>query len=79
MYPKVKKPYKSDVPGLHARLVIDYKILGPVFKMIWKRKPDLIIKNDFLNHFSFVLFSTNWWIPFNTHINFPFLNGVARA
>ncbi len=26
----------SDVPGLHSRLTIDYKILGPVFKAIWK-------------------------------------------
>jgi L-malate glycosyltransferase len=27
----------SDVPGGHARLQLDYKILGPVFKAIWKK------------------------------------------
>ena len=27
----------SDVPGKHARLKLDYKILGPVFKAIWKK------------------------------------------
>jgi len=27
----------SDVPGKHARLAIDYKILGPLFKLIWKK------------------------------------------
>lgn len=26
----------SDVPGLNSRLAIDYKILGPLFKNIWK-------------------------------------------
>jgi len=26
----------SDVPGANARLQLDYKILGPVFKRIWK-------------------------------------------
>jgi glycosyltransferase involved in cell wall biosynthesis len=25
----------SDVPGVHARLALDYKILAPVFKRIW--------------------------------------------
>jgi glycosyltransferase involved in cell wall biosynthesis len=27
----------SDVPGKHARLALEYKILGPVFKAIWKK------------------------------------------
>jgi len=27
----------SDVPGYNARLKLDYKLLGPVFKAIWKR------------------------------------------
>jgi len=32
----------SDVPGEHARLKIDYKILGPVFKRIWRRACALV-------------------------------------
>ena len=32
----------SDVPGEHARLKIDYKILGPVFKRIWRRASLLV-------------------------------------
>jgi len=32
----------SDVPGKHARLKLDYKILGPVFKAIWKKASVLI-------------------------------------
>lgn len=27
----------SDVPGQHARLQLDYRILGPVFRAIWKK------------------------------------------
>ena len=32
----------SDVPGEHARLKLDYKILGPVFKVIWKKAAALV-------------------------------------
>jgi glycosyltransferase involved in cell wall biosynthesis len=32
----------SDVPGEHARLKLDYKILGPVFKAIWKKAAALV-------------------------------------
>ncbi len=32
----------SDVPGEHARLKLDYKLLGPVFKFIWKKAAILI-------------------------------------
>ncbi|MCX5635116.1 MAG: glycosyltransferase family 4 protein [Planctomycetota bacterium] len=32
----------SDVPGKHARLAIDYKILGPLFKLIWKKASALV-------------------------------------
>jgi len=32
----------SDVPGEHARLQLDYKILGPVFKAIWKKAAGLV-------------------------------------
>jgi glycosyltransferase involved in cell wall biosynthesis len=32
----------SDVPGQHARLQIDYKVLGPVFKTIWKKAAVLV-------------------------------------
>ena len=32
----------SDVPGEHARLKLDYKILAPVFKAVWK-KADLLV------------------------------------
>jgi glycosyltransferase involved in cell wall biosynthesis len=32
----------SDVPGKHARLKLDYKILAPVFKAIWKKASALI-------------------------------------
>jgi len=27
----------SDVPGRHARLILEYKLLGPVFKAIWTK------------------------------------------
>ena len=32
----------SDVPGQHARLQLDYKILGPVFRAIWKKAAALV-------------------------------------
>jgi len=32
----------SDVPGEHARLKLDYKILGPVFRAIWKDAAALV-------------------------------------
>src|SRR3972149_1140603 len=32
----------SDVPGKHARLKLDYKILSPVFKSIWKRAAAIV-------------------------------------
>jgi len=32
----------SDVPGEHARLKLDYKILGPVFGAIW-RQADVLV------------------------------------
>jgi len=32
----------SDVPGQHARLQLDYKILGPVFRAIWKKASALV-------------------------------------
>jgi glycosyltransferase involved in cell wall biosynthesis len=32
----------SDVPGLHARLAIDYKILSPVFRAVWKKAAALV-------------------------------------
>jgi glycosyltransferase involved in cell wall biosynthesis len=32
----------SDVPGQHARLALDYKLLGPIFRAIWKRASALV-------------------------------------
>jgi glycosyltransferase involved in cell wall biosynthesis len=32
----------SDVPGKHARLKLDYKILGPLFGVIWKKATALV-------------------------------------
>jgi glycosyltransferase involved in cell wall biosynthesis len=32
----------SDVPGQHARLQLDYKILAPVFRAIWKKASALV-------------------------------------
>ncbi|MHC4146897.1 MAG: glycosyltransferase family 4 protein [Planctomycetota bacterium] len=32
----------SDVPGKHARLQLEYKILGPVFGTIWKKAAALV-------------------------------------
>jgi glycosyltransferase involved in cell wall biosynthesis len=44
----------SDVPGEHARLKFDYKILGPAFKVIWKKASAIVansqgLKNRALN------------------------------
>ncbi len=44
----------SDVPGRHARLQLDYKILAPVFRAIWKKAAALVacsegLKNRALN------------------------------
>ncbi|MBW8015242.1 MAG: glycosyltransferase family 4 protein [Planctomycetes bacterium] len=35
----------SDVPGQNARLALEYKLLGPLFKSIWK-KADAVIGNS---------------------------------
>ena len=32
----------SDVPGQHARLAVDYKLLGPLFKAIWTKASALV-------------------------------------
>ena len=32
----------SDVPGQHARLQLDYKILAPAFRAIWKKASGLV-------------------------------------
>ena len=44
----------SDVPGRHARFQLDYKILAPVFRAIWKKAAALVacsegLKNRALN------------------------------
>ncbi len=36
----------SDVPGEHARFKLDYKILGPVFKAIWKKAAVLVAPSE---------------------------------
>jgi glycosyltransferase involved in cell wall biosynthesis len=36
----------SDVPGEHARFKLDYKILGPVFKVIWKKAAALVTPSE---------------------------------
>ncbi len=36
----------SDVPGEHARFKLDYKILGPVFKAIWKKAAALVAPSE---------------------------------
>ncbi len=38
----------SDVPGGHSRLQLDYKILGPVFKAIWKKACILVTPSQAL-------------------------------
>ncbi len=40
----------SDVPGKHARLKIDYKILGPIFKLIWKNAVALVACSEGLKN-----------------------------
>ena len=40
----------SDVPGEHARLKLDYKILGPVFKAIWKKAAALVAPSEGLKN-----------------------------
>jgi len=40
----------SDVPGKHARLKIDYKILSPVFKLIWKNAAALVACSEGLKN-----------------------------
>jgi len=32
----------SDVPGIHSRLQLDYKILGPLFKAIWRKAAAIV-------------------------------------
>ncbi|MGD2094347.1 MAG: glycosyltransferase family 4 protein [Phycisphaerales bacterium] len=36
----------SDVPGQHARLKLDYKILAPVFRAIWKNAAILVTPSE---------------------------------
>jgi L-malate glycosyltransferase len=36
----------SDVPGDNTRLQLDYKILGPIFKAIWKNSSGLVACSD---------------------------------
>jgi glycosyltransferase involved in cell wall biosynthesis len=36
----------SDVPGKNARLAMDYKILGPLFKSIWKGAQGVVACSD---------------------------------
>jgi len=40
----------SDVPGKHARLQLDYKILAPVFKLIWKNAAALVACSEGLKN-----------------------------
>jgi len=40
----------SDVPGEHARFKLDYKILGPVFKAIWKKAAALVTPSEGLKN-----------------------------
>jgi glycosyltransferase involved in cell wall biosynthesis len=40
----------SDVPGEHARLKLDYKILGPVFGAIWKKAAALVTPSEGLKN-----------------------------
>jgi len=40
----------SDVPGEHARFKLDYKILGPVFKVIWKKAAALVTPSEGLKN-----------------------------
>ncbi|MHC4109706.1 MAG: glycosyltransferase family 4 protein [Planctomycetota bacterium] len=40
----------SDVPGEHARLKLDYKVFGPVFKNIWKKATVLVACSEGLKN-----------------------------
>ena len=40
----------SDVPGEHARLKLDYKILGPAFRAIWKNASALVACSEGLKN-----------------------------
>ena len=40
----------SDVPGQHARLKLDYKVFGPVFKVIWKKAAALVACSEGLKN-----------------------------
>ena len=40
----------SDVPGEHARLKLDYKILAPVFGAIWKKAAALVAPSEGLKN-----------------------------
>jgi len=40
----------SDVPGKHARLKLDYKLLGPVFKAIWTKAICLVACSEGLKN-----------------------------
>jgi glycosyltransferase involved in cell wall biosynthesis len=40
----------SDVPGEHARLKLDYKILGPAFKAIWKKASAIVANSQGLKN-----------------------------
>jgi glycosyltransferase involved in cell wall biosynthesis len=40
----------SDVPGRHARLQLEYKILGPVLKAIWKNAAALVACSEGLRN-----------------------------
>ncbi len=40
----------SDVPGEHARLKLDYKILGPAFHAIWKKASSLVACSEGLKN-----------------------------
>jgi len=40
----------SDVPGKHPRLRLDYKILGPVFKAVWKKAAALVACSEGLKN-----------------------------
>ena len=40
----------SDVPGEHARLKLDYKILAPAFRAIWKKASALVANSEGLKN-----------------------------
>ncbi len=43
----------SDVPGRHARLRLEYKLLGPLFKAIWKKAELLVACSEGLRKRAF--------------------------